>query len=163
MYQSSDADDLKAWMAFFNVAIEESLNHSQPAKEYDLEEVYRMSPSTERRTSETAKSLVEVLRLVDSENSTCADCSNSNPDWASINLGILLCIECSGIHRGLGTHVSKVRSLVLDTSSWTEQLVGVMLAIGNKNSNKVSIYYVSNPRSMIRGTLVKEEHPAHPA
>lgn len=38
----------------------------------------------------------------------------SGPDWASLNLGALMCIECSGIHRNLGTHVSRVRSLDLD-------------------------------------------------
>ena len=47
----------------------------------------------------------------------------SGPDWASINLGILVCIECSGIHRSLGVHVSKVRSLTLD--KWEEQTVKV--------------------------------------
>jgi hypothetical protein len=39
----------------------------------------------------------------------------AEPDWASINLGVMMCIECSGIHRSLGVHVSKVRSLTLDT------------------------------------------------
>lgn len=42
-------------------------------------------------------------------NRQCADCANMDPDWASLNLGILLCIECSGIHRQLGVHISKVR------------------------------------------------------
>jgi hypothetical protein len=37
-----------------------------------------------------------------------------DPSWASINLGILLCIECSGVHRKLGSHISRVRSLDLD-------------------------------------------------
>lgn len=38
----------------------------------------------------------------------------TDPEWASINLGVLMCIECSGIHRNLGSHISKVRSLDLD-------------------------------------------------
>jgi hypothetical protein len=42
-------------------------------------------------------------------NRQCADCGNTDPDWASLNLGVLLCIECSGIHRQLGVHISKVR------------------------------------------------------
>lgn len=37
-----------------------------------------------------------------------------DPDWASLNLGVVMCIECSGIHRNLGSHVSRVRSLGLD-------------------------------------------------
>ncbi len=47
-------------------------------------------------------------------NPYCAECEKSDPDWISINLGILLCIECSGVHRSLGVHISKVRSLTLD-------------------------------------------------
>lgn len=47
-------------------------------------------------------------------NNKCADCDTENPTWASINLGIMLCIECSGIHRSLGVHISKVRSVTLD-------------------------------------------------
>lgn len=41
-------------------------------------------------------------------NDTCADCPSRNPDWASINLGVLLCLRCSGLHRQLGTHITKV-------------------------------------------------------
>ena len=42
-------------------------------------------------------------------NHICADCSAAAPDWASLNLAVLLCIECSGIHRNLGAHLSKVK------------------------------------------------------
>ena len=42
-------------------------------------------------------------------NDVCAECSAPEPDWASLNLGILLCIECSGVHRNLGVHISKVQ------------------------------------------------------
>uniref|UniRef100_A0A3Q3WK48 Arf-GAP with coiled-coil, ANK repeat and PH domain-containing protein n=1 Tax=Mola mola TaxID=94237 RepID=A0A3Q3WK48_MOLML len=54
-------------------------------------------------------------------NHLCCDCEEEEPRWASVNLGVTMCIECSGIHRSLGVHLSKVRSLTLD--SWeAEQL-----------------------------------------
>lgn len=48
-----------------------------------------------------------------------------DPVWASVNLAIMLCINCSGVHRSMGTHISKVRSVELDKSIWTESLVNV--------------------------------------
>ncbi|CAF98453.1 unnamed protein product, partial [Tetraodon nigroviridis] len=68
-------------------------------------------------------------------NSFCVDCDAANPDWASLNLGALMCIECSGIHRNLGTHLSRVRSLDLD--DWPVELSMVMTAIGNAMANSV--------------------------
>lgn len=60
---------------------------------------------------------------------------STDPDWASLNLGALICIECSGIHRNLGTHLSRVRSLDLD--EWPLELIKVMAAIGNELANTV--------------------------
>lgn len=58
------------------------------------------------------ESLSKIRRMPGNEK--CADCGALEPEWACTNLGILVCIECSGIHRSLGVHVSKVRSVVLD-------------------------------------------------
>lgn len=58
-----------------------------------------------------------------------------DPTWASLNLGALICIECSGIHRNLGTHLSRVRSLDLD--DWPRELTLVLTAIGNDTANRV--------------------------
>ncbi|KAI9481766.1 hypothetical protein IWW42_004951 [Coemansia sp. RSA 1085] len=67
----------------------------------------------------------------DEANERCADCGAPHPDWCSLNLGCLLCIACSGVHRSLGTHVSKVRSLTLDVTSFTPVAVALLLATGN--------------------------------
>uniref|UniRef100_A0A8C8IZF2 ArfGAP with GTPase domain, ankyrin repeat and PH domain 2 n=1 Tax=Oncorhynchus tshawytscha TaxID=74940 RepID=A0A8C8IZF2_ONCTS len=68
-------------------------------------------------------------------NSLCVDCEAPNPTWASLNLGALICIECSGIHRNLGTHLSRVRSLDLD--DWPRELTQVLTAIGNHLANSI--------------------------
>jgi len=52
--------------------------------------------------------VIAALQQTNSENGGCADCGNTELTWASINLGIMLCIECSGVHRSLGAHISKV-------------------------------------------------------
>ncbi|XP_067398931.1 arf-GAP with coiled-coil, ANK repeat and PH domain-containing protein 2 [Emydura macquarii macquarii] len=68
-------------------------------------------------------------------NVACCDCGLADPRWASINLGITLCIECSGIHRSLGVHFSKVRSLTLDT--WEPELLKLMCELGNDVINRI--------------------------
>ncbi|XP_048025839.1 arf-GAP with coiled-coil, ANK repeat and PH domain-containing protein 2-like isoform X3 [Megalobrama amblycephala] len=68
-------------------------------------------------------------------NNSCCDCGQPDPRWASINLGITLCIQCSGIHRSLGVHFSKVRSLTLDT--WEPELLKLMCELGNGVINQI--------------------------
>ncbi|XP_061897893.1 arf-GAP with GTPase, ANK repeat and PH domain-containing protein 1 isoform X2 [Entelurus aequoreus] len=92
------------------------------------------SKNKSRLTSQTEAMALQAIRSVRG-NSSCADCDTQNPDWASLNLGALICIECSGIHRNLGTHLSRVRSLDLD--EWSMELIKVMSGIGNELANSV--------------------------
>ncbi|XP_045082642.1 arf-GAP with Rho-GAP domain, ANK repeat and PH domain-containing protein 3 [Coregonus clupeaformis] len=69
-------------------------------------------------------------------NKICADCKAVNPDWASINLCVVICKNCAGQHRGLGTMVSKVQSLKLDTSVWSNEIVQLFIMLGNDRANE---------------------------
>ncbi|XP_072046505.1 LOW QUALITY PROTEIN: uncharacterized protein [Amphiura filiformis] len=71
--------------------------------------------------------LARLLR--EEDNKYCIDCDAKGPRWASWNLGIFLCIRCAGIHRNLGVHISRVKSVNLD--SWTEEQIHSMEDTGN--------------------------------
>lgn len=73
--------------------------------------LYNDFPRTNSTGSDSPKTGIRhplVPKILEA-NRVCADCGNEDPDWASLNLGVLVCIECSGVHRSLGVHVSKVR------------------------------------------------------
>ena len=70
--------------------------------------------------------------LKDDDNKYCVDCDAKGPRWASWNLGIFLCIRCAGIHRNLGVHITKVKSVNLD--SWTAEQVAMMMEVGNSRA-----------------------------
>ncbi|TFK89278.1 ArfGap-domain-containing protein [Polyporus arcularius HHB13444] len=91
-----------------------------------------MSTKQDKATTERhARTLREILKRP--ENKTCADCKRNDPRWASWNLGVFLCIRCSGIHRSMGTHISKVKSVDLDV--WTPEQMASVQKWGNRRAN----------------------------
>ncbi|KAG5445845.1 Arf-GAP with coiled-coil, ANK repeat and PH domain-containing protein 2 [Clonorchis sinensis] len=80
------------------------------------------------------------------ENRRCVDCAADEASWASINLGVTLCTQCAAAHRGLGVHVSKIRSLTLD--NWEPELLHLMLNLGNNLVNR--IYEANLPKDPTR-------------
>ncbi|XP_076368079.1 stromal membrane-associated protein 1-like isoform X2 [Tachypleus tridentatus] len=77
--------------------------------------------------------LAQLLR--EEDNKYCVDCDAKGPRWASWNLGVFLCIRCAGIHRNLGVHITKVKSVNLDT--WTPEQIGILQEMGNSRARAV--------------------------
>ncbi|KAL2834514.1 hypothetical protein BDW59DRAFT_48611 [Aspergillus cavernicola] len=117
-------------------------SHSSTSSNVTRRTTVGARPSYVRRDSQgyedNPSRLLQAVRDADQGNNWCADCnSTSKVEWVSINLGIVLCIECSGIHRSLGTHISKIRSLTLDVHSFSNDIVEILLQVGNRVSNMV--------------------------
>ncbi|CAH9111847.1 unnamed protein product [Cuscuta europaea] len=87
--------------------------------------------------------------LLQSDNRLCADCGAPNPKWASANIGVFICLKCCGVHRSLGTHLSKVLSVTLD--EWSDDDVDGMVEVGG-NASANSIYEAYIPEGVSKPT-----------
>ncbi|TXG48120.1 hypothetical protein EZV62_027414 [Acer yangbiense] len=92
----------------------------------------------------SGKRRLKVL-LSQSDNRCCADCGAPDPKWASANIGVFICLKCCGVHRSLGTHVSKVLSVTLD--DWSDDEIDAMVEVGG-NSSANSIYEAFIPEGV---------------
>ncbi|XP_021053175.1 arf-GAP with GTPase, ANK repeat and PH domain-containing protein 1 isoform X5 [Mus pahari] len=121
-FEATTYEERDAWVQAIESQILASLQSCESSK------------NKSRLTSQSEAMALQSIRNMRG-NSHCVDCDTQNPNWASLNLGALMCIECSGIHRNLGTHLSRVRSLDLD--DWPMELIKVMSSIGNELANSV--------------------------
>jgi hypothetical protein len=129
-FQTADMREAKLWEKTIQKQIEASIamNLSAGAKN-------TASISETKKYQVLSKEERTALAAV-SGNSTCVDCASDDvPTWASLNLTAAFCIACSGVHRNLGVHISRVRSLELD--DWKADNYAIMMAYGNAAVNAV--------------------------
>ncbi|XP_023845595.1 arf-GAP with GTPase, ANK repeat and PH domain-containing protein 1 isoform X1 [Salvelinus sp. IW2-2015] len=121
-FEAQSVEERDAWVTAIESQILASLQLCESSK------------NKARKNSQSEAVALQAIRNAKG-NSLCVDCEAPNPTWASLNLGALICIECSGIHRNLGTHLSRVRSLDLD--DLPRELTLVLGAIGNHLANSI--------------------------
>ncbi|XP_010740918.1 arf-GAP with GTPase, ANK repeat and PH domain-containing protein 2 isoform X5 [Larimichthys crocea] len=121
-FEAQSLEDRDSWVSAIESQILASLQSCESGR------------NKARRSSQSEAVALQAIRNAKG-NGLCVDCEAPNPTWASLNLGALICIECSGIHRNLGTHLSRVRSLDLD--DWPGELTQVLAAIGNHMANSI--------------------------
>eukprot|EP00794_Sanderia_malayensis_P004589 gene4589-5192_t len=98
--------------------------------------------------------LNDLLR--EEANRYCADCEAKGPRWASWNLGVFLCIRCAGIHRNLGVHISRVKSVNLD--SWTTAQIESIQQWGNKRAKQLYECYLPTDFLSAMETLIRNKY-----
>jgi len=79
-------------------------------------------------------------------NQLCADCPAAVPDWASVNLGVFVCHKCSGVHRAIGLHITRIKSVKLD--SWSLKQMFMMTYVNNEEAN--SYWEAKRPNTRAR-------------
>ncbi|XP_033011752.1 arf-GAP with SH3 domain, ANK repeat and PH domain-containing protein 1 isoform X2 [Lacerta agilis] len=123
-FQAEDEQDYVAWISVLTNSKEEALNMAfrgeQSAGENSLEDL--------------TKAIIDDIQRFPG-NDVCCDCGSPDPTWLSTNLGILTCIECSGIHREMGVHISRIQSIELDKLGTSELLLAKN--IGNNSFNEI--------------------------
>ncbi|XP_028405918.1 arf-GAP with SH3 domain, ANK repeat and PH domain-containing protein 2-like isoform X2 [Dendronephthya gigantea] len=129
LFQAEDHSEMERWMSVLSNSRKEALEKAFGEHGNGLQK--------DNSTDETYDLRQRIVRVVQSlpGNDICADCDAVDPTWLSTNLGVLTCIECSGIHREMGVHVSRVRSLTLDNLGTAELLIAK--AIGNGGFNEI--------------------------
>ena len=146
VYQADTELECQQWVDSFSGMINDLLSVQQSR--------------TNHTTDDNHVQHTQLLSQIRHNNPVCADCTSTSPDWCSINLGILICIQCSGIHRSLGVHISKIRSITLD--HWELSLLQLVGCIGNNIFNELYEYNLLNtqyqkPKS-IDTNEIKEEY-----
>ncbi|XP_074696930.1 arf-GAP with SH3 domain, ANK repeat and PH domain-containing protein 1 isoform X1 [Strix aluco] len=123
-FQAEDEQEYVAWISVLTNSKEEALNMA-----------FRGEQSTgENSLEDLTKAIIDDIQRLPG-NEVCCDCGSPDPTWLSTNLGILTCIECSGIHREMGVHISRIQSLELDKLGTSELLLAKN--VGNTSFNDI--------------------------
>lgn len=125
-FQADEEKEMEEWMSVLNNAKEEVLLKAFQDNSN--------STSISQRVRELTSSIIDRVKRLPG-NQFCCDCGAPDPEWLSTNLGILICLECCGIHREVGVHISRTQSIVIDELG-TSQLLCAR-EVGNSGFNDI--------------------------
>ena len=158
IFQAETEYDMEEWISTISNAISEQISGFNEGKnnneDLNLIEVNNIDDNNQKNLviyvdisdeallNEKYKNLIQSLI----ENNVCADCGAENPTWLDINWLVLLCVDCSGIHRSLSVQISKIKSLELDNVNI--DYIEILFMIKQKDINTI-----------LEEKLIKEEKP----
>lgn len=125
-FQGEDVQDMEEWISVLNNAKEEVLLKAFQDN--------TNSPAINQNVRELTASIIDRIKRLPG-NDVCCDCGGKDPEWLSTNYGILICLECCGIHRQLGVHISRTQSIVIDELGTSQLLLARV--VGNDCFNEV--------------------------
>lgn len=125
-FQGEDIQDMEEWISVLNNAKEEVLLKAFQDN--------TNSPAINQNVRELTASIIDRIKRLPG-NQVCCDCGARDPEWLSTNYGILICLECCGIHRQLGVHISRTQSIVIDELGTSQLLLARV--VGNDCFNEV--------------------------
>ncbi|XP_056246966.1 arf-GAP with SH3 domain, ANK repeat and PH domain-containing protein 2 [Seriola aureovittata] len=126
-FLAEDEAECVAWISVLS-------NSKQEALSMALDGGRRGGGGGESSVEDLTRAITDDIRRMPGNNS-CCDCGAPDPGWLSTNLGVLTCIECSGIHREMGVHVSRIQSLSLDSLGTSDLLLA--RNVGNSGFNEI--------------------------
>lgn len=140
LFQAASEEDRDIWIKYLNLSLNLSLNNPAditPLSRVEIPEDTMFTNSGGHfDNGDGEENYLEIVKAADDSNSYCADCGSSKAvDWISISLLVVVCIDCSGVHRSLGSHLLKIRSLTLDVSIFTSEIVRLLHYVSNRQAN----------------------------
>ncbi|XP_034329441.2 arf-GAP with SH3 domain, ANK repeat and PH domain-containing protein 2 isoform X4 [Magallana gigas] len=150
-FQGEDVQDMEEWISVLNNAKEEVLLKAFQDN--------TNCPAINQNVRELRASIIDRIKGLPG-NEVCCDCGGKDPEWLSTNYGILICLECCGIHRQLGVHISRTQSLVIDELGTSQLLLARV--VGNDCFNEVFEGKIFDDDSEVKADGSRKLKPTSP-